>query len=149
MAGGTNGGSDDEIISAINVTPLVDIFLVLLIIFMVTAKIIVNNSIPTDLPKGTTGSEQQVVFTVAIDKEGTVLADRVPMTSDDMLRDAAKVALAKNKELRTIIQASSAVSYGVVIHVLDQLRAIGMTRIGFAIDKITTAQGSLTAPHAP
>ena len=63
MAAPSNSG-DDEIISAINVTPLVDITLVLLIIFMVTAKIIVSQSLPMDLPKAAQGQEVQQIFGV-------------------------------------------------------------------------------------
>ena len=93
MAGGSQ--NDDEMIASINVTPLVDITLVLLIIFMVTAKIIVSQSIPLDLPKAQTSGDQQVVFAVTIDKEGHVLADKRPMTSDDELKNAAKDAMAQ------------------------------------------------------
>ena len=53
-----SNSNDDETLSAINVTPLVDITLVLLIIFMVTAKIIVSQTLPMDLPKAANGSEQ-------------------------------------------------------------------------------------------
>ena len=146
MAGGAHN-HDDETISAINVTPLVDITLVLLIIFMVTAKIIVSQAIPLDLPKAASGGDTQVVFAVSIDKEGHVLADKRPITTDEDLRKAATEALAKNKELRTVIQASSQVSHGTVIHVLDELRQAGIVKIGFAIDKTVSATGVKTLPR--
>jgi biopolymer transport protein ExbD len=147
MAGGAKS-DDDDVIASINVTPLVDITLVLLIIFMVTAKIIVSQAIPLDLPKAQTSGDQQVVFAVTIDKDGHVLADKRPMTNDDELRKAAKEALDKNKDLRTVIQASAQVSHGTVIHVLDELRQAGITKIGFAVEKTATATGvKTTAPQ--
>jgi biopolymer transport protein ExbD len=145
MAGGARS-EDDELIAGINVTPLVDITLVLLIIFMVTAKIIVSQAIPLDLPKAASGGETQMIFTVTIDKEGKILADKKPIGSDQELRKAAADALAQNKDLRTVIQASSQVNHGVVIHVLDELRQAGIQKIGFAIDKTATATGVHTTP---
>ncbi len=147
MAGGSKM-EDDEVIASINVTPLVDITLVLLIIFMVTAKIIVSQAIPIDLPKAATPGEVQNIFAVTIDKEGHILADKRPMTNDDELRRAAKDALDKNKDLRTIIQASAQVPHGTVIHVLDELRQVGITKVGFAVDKTVSAGGvKTTAPQ--
>ncbi len=145
MAGGSKT-EDDELIAGINVTPLVDIMLVLLIIFMVTAKIIVSQAIPLDLPKAASGGETQMIFTVTIDKDGKILADKKPIGSDADLRKAAADALAKNKDLRTVIQASSQVSHGIVIHVLDELRQAGIQKIGFAIDKTATATGVQPVP---
>ena len=147
MAGGAQQ-QDDEVIATINVTPLVDITLVLLIIFMVTAKIIVSQAIPLDLPKASTSGDQQVVFAVSIDKDGHVLVDKRPITTDAELQAAAKDALSKNKDLRTVIQASAQVSHGIVIHVLDELRQAGITKIGFAVEKTATATGvKTTAPQ--
>lgn len=145
MAGGSKL-DDEDVIAGINVTPLVDITLVLLIIFMVTAKIIVSQAIPLDLPKAASGGETQVVFAISIDKEGHILADKKPMANDADLRKAAADALAKNKDLRTVIQASAQVNHGTVIHVLDELRQAGIQKIGFAIDKTATATGVTTTP---
>jgi biopolymer transport protein ExbD len=145
VAGGARN-DDDEVIAGINVTPLVDIMLVLLIIFMVTAKIIVSQAIPLDLPKAASGGETQMIFTVTIDKDGKILADKRPIGSDEELRKAAADALAKNKELRTVIQASSQVNHGRVIHVLDELRQAGIQKIGFAIDKTASATGVAPTP---
>jgi biopolymer transport protein ExbD len=140
VAGGARN-DDDDLIAGINVTPLVDIMLVLLIIFMVTAKIIVSQAIPLDLPKAASGGETQMIFTVTIDKDGKILADKKPIGSDNDLRKAAADALAKNKDLRTVIQASAQVNHGRVIHVVDELRQAGIQKIGFAIDKTAGATG--------
>ena len=131
MAATTSNDADEQI-SGINVTPLVDITLVLLIIFMVTAKLIVQQAIPMDLPKAASAGEQQTVFAVTIDEQGHVLADGKPMSDDAELQHAAKDALGHTKELRTVIQASSGVHHGTVIHVLDELRQVGVTKVAFA-----------------
>jgi biopolymer transport protein ExbD len=135
MAATTSNG-DEEQISGINVTPLVDITLVLLIIFMVTAKLIVNQTIPMDLPKAASAGETQTVFAVTIDKDGHVLADGKPMANDASLEQAAKTALHDHPDVRTVIQASGATPHSEVIHVLDELRTAGVTKVAFAADKI-------------
>ena len=145
MAGGSQG-NDDELIAGINVTPLVDITLVLLIIFMVTAKMIVSHTIPLDLPKAAMAGVQQDMFTVSIDKDGRVLVDKRPIANDDELRKAAADALSKKKDLRTVIQASGQVSHAKVIQVLDVLRQAGVQKVGFAVDKTMTIQGTKTTP---
>lgn len=126
----------DEEISGINVTPLVDVTLVLLIIFMVTAKLIAGQGIPLDLPKAKTAGATQTVLSVAIDAQGGVLANGTKVSSDDELRSRAKSALKANPELRTVIAASSSASHGKVMHVLDTVRDAGITKVAFAADKL-------------
>ena len=80
MASSGLGDDEDGLISGINVTPLVDITLVLLIIMMVTARIIVSQSVPMDLPKMASGKQVQLQFRVDISKSGETVVDgaRVP-----------------------------------------------------------------------
>ena len=84
MAGGA-GGDADEAITGINVTPLVDITLVLLIIFMVTAKIIVSQSVPLDLPKAATGLDVQTVFSIVMAANGSAQVDSRAVPNDDAI----------------------------------------------------------------
>lgn len=133
MAGIQN--TDDEI-SGINVTPLVDVTLVLLIIFMVTAKLIAGQGIPLDLPKAKTAGAQQTVLNVSIDAEGAVLANGAKVTDDADLKGRAARALKDDPELRTVISASTAATHGKVMHVLDTVRDAGITKVAFAADKI-------------
>ena len=139
MAGGaTSLGDDDEgggMISDINVTPLVDITLVLLIIFMVTAKLITQQGIPMDLPKAASAGATQTVLTVSVDREGHVFANGRPMSNDAELRGVAKAALAENPETRTVIQAAGAASHASVLHAMDELRESGVTKLAFAAEK--------------
>jgi biopolymer transport protein TolR len=103
---------EDDGITGINVTPLVDITLVLLIIFMVTAKLISGNAIPVDLPKAITAGAAQTVFTVSIDAAEHVLANGQPADDAAVLRNQARAALGQTPDLRTVIAASSRASHG-------------------------------------
>jgi len=128
--------STDDEITGINVTPLVDVTLVLLIIFMVTAKLIAGQGIPLDLPKAKTAGATQTVLNVAIDAKGLVLANGEKVNDDAELRRRAGKALKENPELRTVISASASASHGNVMHVLDTVRDAGITRVAFAADKL-------------
>jgi biopolymer transport protein ExbD len=131
-----NGAAQDDAIVGINVTPLVDVTLVLLIIFMVTAKIIVSQAVPLDLPKAATAGEMQTVFVVDVDKDARITVDGKTLETDNALLDAARAALTRSADLRTVVQASAAVSHGVVIHVLDELRQAGIQKIAFGVDPL-------------
>jgi len=129
----------DEEISGINVTPLVDVTLVLLIIFMVTAKLIAGQGIPLDLPKAKTAGATQTVLNVSVDAQGGLMANGEKLSSDRELEKRAAAALRANPELRTVISASAAASHGKVMHVLDTVRDAGITRVAFAADKVAAA----------
>jgi biopolymer transport protein ExbD len=131
--------ASDEEITGINVTPLVDVTLVLLIIFMVTAKLIAGQGIPLDLPKAKTAGATQTVLNVAIDAEGAVLANGARVTNDAELKSRARRALDENPELRTVISASSVATHGKVMHVLDTVRDAGITKVAFAADKVAAS----------
>ena len=134
MAGGTND-DDDGLISGINVTPLVDVTLVLLIIFMVTAKMIVSQGMPMDLPKAASGEEVQQIFSVELTADGKTVVDSKPVPSDESIQQLAKDAKTKNKDLRAVIRADRKVEHGRVIHVLDLLKRAGVAKIAFAVSK--------------
>ncbi|MBK7583488.1 MAG: biopolymer transporter ExbD [Myxococcales bacterium] len=132
MAAGS-GDDDDGLISGINVTPLVDVTLVLLIIFMVTAKIIVSQGMPMDLPKAASGEDVQTVFSVELGADGKTVVDSKGVPSDEAIAQLAKDAKAKNKDIRCVIRADKKVEHGRVIHVLDLLRGAGVAKIAFAV----------------
>jgi biopolymer transport protein TolR len=122
----------DDMIASINVTPLVDITLVLLIIFMVTATYIAKEAIEVDLPRAASGGET-VAPTLAfvLDRDGKLFVDGAPATAASA-RDAVRAALAKSPEARALISADRAVSHGRVVEVIDLAKREGLTR--FAID---------------
>ena len=136
MAGGNvpRGG----IIEGINVTPLVDIVLVLLIIFIVTAKMVVAPSVPLDLPQAAGGEDVQTIFSVAIPKSGALIIDGEPI-GDESLQQRAQAALAKDKQLRAVIQADGDVPHRRVIDVLDRLKSAGLTKVAFGTTQRASA----------
>ncbi|WP_437594592.1 ExbD/TolR family protein [Sorangium sp. So ce1000] len=145
---------DDEMISGINVTPLVDITLVLLIIFMVTAKIIVSQSLPLDLPKAAQGQEVQLIFGLELHANGDTLADGKKLASEDAILPIAREAQAKNPDLRAVIRADTTVPHGRVIRALDLLKQAGVSKIAFGVTPIAPEPGAAPgaasgAPAAP
>jgi len=138
MAGGTL--DDNESITGINVVPLVDITLVLLIIMMVTAKIIVSQSMPLDLPKAASGQNVQTIFSVQLHTNGDIFIDQKKLPNDDAALGLAREARAKNDDLRAVIQADQSVTHGRVIHILDLLKQAGVAKIAFGVTPIEGAE---------
>jgi len=125
--------NDDEIISGINVTPLVDIILVVLIIFIVTASLVLRNNIPVDLPQAQT-SEQSVegLINLAVTSEGELYLNGRPGKIEDI---PAVVAEARQKvkdnggKVSAFISADVQARYGKFAEVIDQLRLEKVTDI--------------------
>ena len=84
--------NDDELITGINVTPLVDITLVLLVILMVTASYVTSRAIPVELPKGATGEGTPTTLTISIDKDGKTFSYKMGTNNaKELLKGAKKV----------------------------------------------------------
>lgn len=143
---GANNVSEDDIVSGINVTPLVDITLVLLIVFMVTAKLITQQGIPMDLPKAASAGATQTMLTVSVDAEGHLSTNGRSIADDEELRREASKAIRENPELRTVVQASGSARHAVVLHVVDELRESGITKIAFAADPDPKSRSAKKAP---
>ena len=128
MAGSTQpkGG----IIEGINVTPLVDIVLVLLIIFIVTAKFVIAPAVPLDLPRATKSEEVQTILAVTLTADGDLLIDGQPASSAD-LKERARAALERDEALRAVIQADGKARHEQVIAVLATLKSSGVERVAF------------------
>lgn len=131
-----SSSDEDGMVSGINITPMVDITLVLLIIFMVTAKIIVSQSMPLDLPKAASGQQIQTIFSIQLRSNGETNVDSKKVPADESVLALAREAKAKNDDLRAVIQADQAVTHGRVIHVLDLLKQAGVGKIAFGVTPI-------------
>lgn len=131
--GAPQQGGDDELITGINVTPLVDVVLVLLIILMVTATAIVSKTIQMELPEAKTGENtpQNQTLAVSIAKDGSLYLDAEKVDADG-LRAKVRAAHASNAEVRAIIAADGAVAHASVVKVIDLLRQEKVTK--FAIN---------------
>ncbi len=139
MAGGAMQDEGDAI-TGINVTPLVDITLVLLIIFMVTTRIVLNQTVPLDLPKAATGtSDVQVVFSIILATDGRAMVDGKSIPNDDAILQLARDAQAQHADLRAVIKADAAVTHGRVIHVLDLLKQAHVNKIAFGVTPVVNS----------
>jgi biopolymer transport protein TolR len=133
MAGGAQ--DNDEEITGINVTPLVDVVLVLLIIFMVTANFIVRETVEVDLPRAANGGETvQGLVNVVVDKQGKLFFDGAEVSEDEMRRRVTE-ALAKDKETRAIISADQSLPYGRVMRLIDVVKGQGIAKFALNIEK--------------
>jgi len=119
-------------ITGINVTPLVDITLVLLIIFMVTAKLVVSRAVPMDLPKAATGGEVQQVFSVIVLPDHSIQVDAQRL-DDAQLLEKARAALKAHPDMRAVIDADGTVPHSRVLSTLDVLRQAGLARVAFGV----------------
>ncbi len=132
MAGTAQEGADDEMISGINVTPLVDITLVLLIVFMVTATYIVRQTIPVHLPKAAHGGETVgKTLMVVILKDGSLVVDGVPAADADLVRKVRE-AKAQDPDVKAVIAADQDSRHRAVVHAIDLLKGEGLSK--FALD---------------
>ena len=138
---GKSGGKDDDIIVDINVTPLVDVILVLLIIFMVTARLMVPPAIPVELPKASTGEGgEPSSLAITITKADAQQKERFYLNgreaSPTELRQGVEQEIKKkgSKKLQVIIAADQAVPHGKVMWLLDTLRQLGVEQYAFNIN---------------
>jgi biopolymer transport protein ExbD len=132
-------------ITDINVTPLVDITLVLLIIFMVTTTYIVNPTIKVELPKAATGSEQaRTTLSLTLTKEGVLYLNGERSDDAGVLRSIA-TDLPKNPDLQAIIAADKIVPHGSVVHLIDLVKRAGVRKFAINVDTALPA-GSVPAP---
>ncbi len=134
MASGNqeNGGG---MISGINVTPLVDVALVLLIIFLVTARMVVapNAALKLTLPTAASGEQVTPVFAVTLTRDGAtrVNGQLVSADADFLLR--ARAEHQSHPDLRAVIQADGEVHHARVVKAMDLLSQAGVTQIAFAV----------------
>jgi biopolymer transport protein ExbD len=124
---------DEDIISGINITPFVDVTLVLLIIFMVTATYIVAQSIPVDLPEAATGEDVVTTLAVTITGDGDMYVDG-RKSDDAKLENLIKKNQKDNDDVRVVIAADSKVNHGKVVHVIDLVRQLGVSKFAINID---------------
>jgi len=122
------------IVAEINVTPLVDIMLVLLIIFMLTAHLIARQAIEIDLPRATQStSTPPTTLAISVTKDGAIYLNADPVTPDQ-LRAAVRIAIAKDPKTQAVIAGDKNVSHGRIVWVLDTVKALGVTSFAIQID---------------
>ncbi len=125
MAGGI--ARDDQLMTEINVTPLVDVVLVLLVLMMVTATAIASRTIGVDVPKAKTGTSAPArPLVIALDERGAFLIDGQPASEDDVR------ARARSKP-DVVLAADGRTRHEIVVHALDVLRGEQVQKIAIVV----------------
>jgi len=134
---GDDASGEGDLFADINITPLTDIFLVLLIIFMVTSSVMATDGaragVRVNLPKGATKeiSTSQKDVTVAITTDGKMVVDGKEV-SPDSLRKIFDDAHARDAETQVVVQADEATHHGRVVAVMELAKAAGLRRLAIA-----------------
>jgi len=133
MAGTLKGGKKG-MITEINVTPMVDVVLVLLVIMMVSATYIVSQSLKVELPKASNGADSvQSLAAVTIAKAGGVYFNQKPIAEGE-LAAKLKEAHANNPDVNLIVTADKEVPHGKVVHVIDVARGEGIFKFAINVE---------------
>jgi biopolymer transport protein ExbD len=127
----------EDVISAINVTPFVDIVLVLLIILMVTSVQIIKSALRVELPSAASAGESiESTLNIVITKEGDMFLDGNPASEDDLVQTIAREKKA-NETVQAVIAADKGVVYGKVVHVIDVVKKNGVKSFALNIERET------------
>ena len=129
-----SSGADDDVVQGINVTPLVDITLVLLIIFMVTATFVTEQGLKVTLPKAATQEAPPTpALTVTVGKNGDM---RLMKLTVDLagLRSNLEREARINPNVKVLVKADKDLTYGQVAAVLDTVKASGIVRCALAME---------------
>lgn len=131
------GGGDSPLMSEINVTPFVDVMLVLLIIFMVAAPMM-TQGVDVALPEVTAQSlhqEEELPFVVSVNKDGRVFINDFMVDSGKL--EAKLLAIFKEKPTQKVfVKADKRVPYGKVMEVMSEIRGAGIEKLGLITDPI-------------
>jgi biopolymer transport protein ExbD len=131
---GSASDDPDGMITDINVTPLVDIILVLLIIFMLTANLIARPSIAVERPEAPTGeASEPTTLAITLSRDGEMFLNGVP-TDNEALRAYIPEVLATDPKTQAIIAADKEVTHGRVVGIIDLVRKGGIYKFAINID---------------
>lgn len=126
---------DGEEIASINVIPLVDIILVVLIIFMVTAPMFIKPTINVNLPKAASGDQTAPSkLNIALTADGRINLNG-QFVSEDAVRVKATAEVASNQDTQAIISADKDVPHGKVVALLDIVKSAGVKKFAISIEK--------------
>ena len=137
---GASVGNNKSFVSEINVTPFVDVMLVLLIIFMVTAPLMaegVDVDLPTTKSASALPTDKEHIF-LTIRKNGTVYLDTYPVKDLGDL-ELQLTAVAKEQKRQVFLQADKDVPYGLVVQVMGYIRAAGISKLGMVAEQTDAA----------
>ncbi len=131
----SKGGGRRAPIVGINVTPMVDVVLVLLVIMMVSAVYIVSQSLKVELPKtANSDAPAQAPISVTITKEGNYLFKSKPIDEPGLVAELRK-AKAENKDPSLVVTADKQAYHGEVVHVIDLAKSEGITKFAINVER--------------
>jgi biopolymer transport protein ExbD len=132
---GAKAGSSSDTISEINMVPLIDIILVVLIIFMVTAPALIKPSVDVNLPEASSGDETTPsLLNISITADGVVMLNN-EIVDEDAAKSLAKEEVERNADVQAVIIADRDLPYGQVIKVLDWIKSVGVKSFAVTTDK--------------
>jgi biopolymer transport protein ExbD len=136
MAGTTASGGKGRAqgITGINVTPMVDVVLVLLVIMMVSAQYIVSQSLKVELPKSQSTDEQTASIAAVTVAKGGALYFNQEAVSERGLVEKLRGAAKQNPEISLIVSADRAAMHGDVVHVIDLAKLEGITKFAINVE---------------
>lgn len=143
----TPSSHHSNFVSQINVTPFVDVMLVLLIIFMVTAPLMTQGldvDLPTTQATDSLPTDSETV-TMTIKADQTIWLDKYQITDLETLPDLLEENVKKQNKL-LFLQADKDVNYGLVVDIMGRLRLAGIEKIGMIADKVEAAPAASAAP---
>ncbi len=127
----------DDGINDINITPFVDVVLVLLVIFMVTAPVMIKENLKVNLPKSLTSDlgNKSTSVCVAITKEGQVLFNGKLLSSDSLNQELARIS-ASAPDTNFLISADTETRHGDVVRMIDLLKRNNLNRFALQVEKV-------------
>jgi biopolymer transport protein TolR len=136
LGGGIGGGDDDPVLADINVTPLVDVMLVLLIIFMIAAPML-HQGVEVALPRADATNLPMRVedpLVVSIDRDGNVYLQETRIAAEDLVDRLTDQIKARGDD-SVFLKGDRDVPYGKVIEILDVLHRGGIVRVGMVTER--------------
>ncbi|MFZ5609574.1 MAG: protein TolR [Pseudomonadota bacterium] len=136
---GRGAGRKHRPMSEINVTPLVDVMLVLLIVFMVTAPLL-TVGVPIDLPKADAKplAEDDKPLTVAVDRKGAIFIEDTEVDADELVARLAAIA-GERRDARIYVRGDRDLAYGEVMAVVARISGAGFSKVALVTEKSQTA----------
>ena len=135
MAFKMNDDQDDDIVSDINITPVADLFLVLLIIFMVTSSAFTQNGVKVDLPKASNANESSVpeATVLTLKKDGSILINSKVFTLEN-LEENLKDILNKAKQKLVVFEGDTQTQLGTAVKIMDIAKKAGASELAIATE---------------
>jgi biopolymer transport protein ExbD len=127
---GSDGGEEDEVLSAINTTPLVDVMLVLLIIFLITIPVVTHNialTLPHEVNQPSHTSPENI--TLAVDKDGVTFWNNRPLIGADALYNALKTIAVLEPQPEVLVRGDQQTRYEFIGRVLANCQRAGIAKV--------------------